>query len=139
MIWGRVYPLYITLCGLLSISRSLWTVGLIWERVYPLYHSRVCSQPSIPLILKARVRHEAAKILSLSCTFILYSSRLDSRIYLNKMSQFQAVLRIRIRWIRKILACGKMRIRIQGAKISTSTTKNLLSKPKSELLKKEML
>ena len=49
-----------------------------------------------------------------------------------------AVLRIRSRWIRKILASW---IRIQGAKFQPKTTKKafLLSKLKSELLKKERL
>ena len=55
------------------------------------------------------------------------------------------VLRIRIRWIRKILASWirirkNMRIRIQGAKYYQKLQKKvLLSKPKSELLKKERL
>ena len=50
----------------------------------------------------------------------------------------ESVLRIRIRWIRKILACW---IRIQGVKYhqKTALTFFLLLNPKSELLKKERL
>ena len=52
-------------------------------------------------------------------------------------AELNAVLRIQIRWIRKILASW-IRIRIQGAKYQPKTAKKTFySKPKSELLKKE--
>jgi len=57
------------------------------------------------------------------------------------MSCFFLVLRIRIRWIRKILASWiriRKNMRIQGAKYQPKTAKKtfLLLKLKSELLKK---
>ena len=56
---------------------------------------------------------------------------------LSSTSRFQAMLRIRIRRIRKILASW---IRIQGVKYQPKTAKNvLLLKSISELLKKEIL
>ena len=67
-------------------------------------------------------------------------------IFFTVLNDFKPVLRIWIRWIRKILASW-IRIRIQGAKYQPknqpkTAKKNqtfLLSKPKSELLKKARL
>ena len=66
-------------------------------------------------------------------------------IYRNsQIKKLHSVLRIRIRWIRKILASWiriRKNMRIQGAKYQPKTKKKTfsLSKPKSELLKKERL
>ena len=60
---------------------------------------------------------------------------------MNSLPIFWVVLRIRIRWIRKILGSWiriRKNMQIQGQNINQKLNKNiLLSKPKSELMKKE--
>ena len=74
--------------------------------------------------------------------FFAYPSCLKVWQKLKQKVVFLAVLRIRIRirWILKILA-SSIRIRIQGLKYQPKTAKKklLLSKLKSELLKKEII